>query len=534
MAHSKLSKTFKLPGFIGNALFHDDKVQRLLHDFQVRQIELELQNRKLQEACIEMEASRNRYAGLYDFAPVAYITLDDKKTIREVNLTAAAMLGMERTELLGITFGSLVNKSDLNILRKHLSNCQRSDGTQTSEEITLALKDGRSMAVELHSVGMWDADRELWGYRTVLVNTSTGKQIREEMQESSEEYYRILSEWISDFVFSFRIDPGGAVTLEWITEAFSRITGFTHQTLNTNGAWQQLVHPDDWSLLELLFQSLLENRPDKSEFRIITKNGKECWLWVYGFPVWSEREKRVIRIFGAAQDITGRRREKMQLKTALEEKELLLKEIHHRVKNNLNIISSLIELQMHQIKYKKTTETLREMQNRIGTMSLIHENLYKEENISRIDFCIYAKNLASNLIEAYRQPNSNQIALKIDFQHQFLEIETAIPCGLIINELVSNSIKYAFPPAVTCSLENTLPEIRISFYETDDKRSYILGVSDNGIGLPKNLENRKCSTFGLKLVALLVRQLEGQLEIEHREGISFKITFPRRDYSRRL
>lgn len=532
MAHSKLIKVFKLPELIRNNFSHEDRVQRLLNDFQARQVELELQNQRLQEICLEMEASRDHFANLYDFAPVAYITLDDKMTILDINLTAASLLRMERSELLSKTFGSLVSKSDLNILRRHFARCQRTDGTQSSE-ITLVLKDGRSLAVELHSIRVWEVEQQMMVYRTVITDTNKDKEARE-MLRRSEEYYRILSEWISDFVFSFRVEPNGKAAVEWITEAFSRITGITHKTLNTDSAWKKLIHPDDWHLVELLYQSLLENRPDKSEFRIITKNGKECWLWVYGFPVWSEREKRVIRIFGAAQDITGRRREKMQLKTALEEKELLLKEIHHRVKNNLNIISSLIELQMHQIKYKKTTETLREMQNRIGTMSLIHENLYKEENISRIDFCIYAKNLASNLIEAYRQPNSNQIALKIDFQHQFLEIETAIPCGLIINELVSNSIKYAFPPAVTCSLEKTLPEIRISLYETDDKRSYILGVSDNGIGLPKNLENRKGSTFGLKLVALLVRQLEGQLEIEHREGISFKITFPRRDYSRRL
>jgi len=215
-------------------------------------------------------------------------------------------------------------------------------------------------------------------------------------------------------------------------------------------------------------------------------------------------------------DVTERKQGEEVLKASLEEKEMLLKEIHHRVKNNLQVMSSLINLQLRNITDEKDSQTLKEIQNRIQSIAIIHEKLHQSEDMVRIDFSEYIKSLAAYLYQTYRVVSA-AITLKINVDDIFLDIGTAIPCGLIINELVSNALKYAFT-------EGMKGEIRIDFHSDTDNQ-LTLTVSDNGVGFPQDLDFQKTKSLGLRLVVMLTEQLDGTIKLDRSDGTKFEITF---------
>lgn len=207
------------------------------------------------------------------------------------------------------------------------------------------------------------------------------------------------------------------------------------------------------------------------------------------------------------------------LEVALKEKEVLLSEIHHRVKNNMEIVSSLLELQSADLVDERALQLLRSSQNRIRSMALIHETLYQSEDLARVDFGDYLRTLVADLYNLYGV-SPDAIEVKIDVDHILLGIDSAIPTGLIINELVSNSLKHAFPAG-------RRGEINIAF-RLDDDSQYRLTVGDNGIGFPKSLDFRNTKSLGLKLVNALTAQLKGRIEVDRSGGTAFKITFEAR------
>ena len=217
---------------------------------------------------------------------------------------------------------------------------------------------------------------------------------------------------------------------------------------------------------------------------------------------------------GSSTDITVRKQVENKLKSSLKEKEVLLKEIHHRVKNNLQIISSLLRLQSGYIKDKQALEIFKDSQNRVRAMALIHENLYQTNNLEKIEFSEYIRKLTNNLIRCY---NITNIKISSNIEKLNLKIDTAIPCGLIINELISNSMKHAF----TNSEEG---EIYVEFI-TLQTGKYSLSVSDNGVGVRENIDSLKKQSLGLELVWNLVEQLEGTIVYNSKLGTSFRITF---------
>lgn len=228
-----------------------------------------------------------------------------------------------------------------------------------------------------------------------------------------------------------------------------------------------------------------------------------------------------------ALDLSERKQAENQLKASLHEKEVLLKEIHHRVKNNMQVICSLLNLQCASISDPKTLELLQEGQNRVASMALVHEQLYESEDLARIDFADYIQNLAANLLSSY-DVSSDAIALKINVDNVLLSVDAAIPCGLMINELVSNSLKYAFPLIPQGGLRvspGNQGEIRIDFHAENDNHLH-LTVSDNGIGFPQHLDFQNTETLGLQLVTALTSQLSGTIKLERNMGTKFKITFP--------
>ena len=223
----------------------------------------------------------------------------------------------------------------------------------------------------------------------------------------------------------------------------------------------------------------------------------------------SERTKEL------KQEVQVRKEAESKLIISLKEKEVLLKEIHHRVKNNLQVVSSLLYLQSKKTSHYQTLEMLNESQNRIKSMALIHEKLYQSKDIGRIDFSEYVESLISHLSRSYGS-HLKTVTVEVNINSVFLSIDKAIPCGLIINELVSNCMKYAFP-------DKREGEIQIEMKAQNGNVN--MGIYDNGIGFPKDLDINKTETLGLQLVNALTAQLGGNIILDRDTGTRFTILF---------
>jgi two-component sensor histidine kinase len=205
-----------------------------------------------------------------------------------------------------------------------------------------------------------------------------------------------------------------------------------------------------------------------------------------------------------------------QIKRALKEKEVLLKEIHHRVKNNMQVIASLLRLQSRHIKNKEAQALFKNCQSRVNSMALVHEKLYQSPDMSRIDFNEYIQSLTVQLFDLYNV-HPAAIKLKTRINDVSLDVNTATPCGLILNELVSNSLKHAFP-------EGTRGEVNIVMHPVNENEVELI-VSDTGIGFPESLDFRNTESLGMHLVIVLVEQLGGTIELDRSGGTAFTIRF---------
>ncbi|MDO9045655.1 MAG: CHASE4 domain-containing protein [Methanobacteriaceae archaeon] len=224
-------------------------------------------------------------------------------------------------------------------------------------------------------------------------------------------------------------------------------------------------------------------------------------------------------------DITEHKKTGNKIRESLKEKEILLREIHHRVKNNLQIISVLLSLQSEEIDDPEILEKYKESENRIHSMALIHEKMYQSNDLSSIDFTDYVKNLIADITYAYGF-DSSSLDITMDLNNYNMSIETVMPLGLIINELVSNSLKYAFQNKSSKKINIILEKL--------DNDQFKLEISDNGIGFPENIDFKNTSSLGLQLVNELVQQIDGQIEVFNKKGTNFIINFQEPEYKKRI
>lgn len=230
-----------------------------------------------------------------------------------------------------------------------------------------------------------------------------------------------------------------------------------------------------------------------------------------------EEEKEILKFVSDQIAMTvHRKKTEAQIRASLEEKDVLLKEIHHRVKNNMQVISSLLNLQSRHINDPNVLEMFKESQRRIRSMALIHERLYQSSDLSRIEFSQYLLNLATHLFQSCKV-DSNRIRLTMDAEEVFLNINTAIPCGLIVNELVSNALKHGFP-------DGRSGEVAVELHNIEGD-GYMLRVRDDGVGFPEGLDFRRTETLGMQIIVTLVSQIEGRLELQRQGGTTFTLEF---------
>jgi PAS domain S-box-containing protein len=229
-----------------------------------------------------------------------------------------------------------------------------------------------------------------------------------------------------------------------------------------------------------------------------------------------DENNEVIKLVHVVRDITESKRSEALIRSSLLEKEILLKEIHHRVKNNLQVVASMLHLQSGYIKDSEARNLCEESQKRIESMALLHERLYRAKDLARIDFREYVADLVENLL-TLNTDKASRIEMKLDIEGVMLDVNNSIPCGLIINELLSNALAHAFP-------DGRKGKIDLSMHSNSDNRIR-LSVSDNGIGFPEDLDFRNTASLGMQLVNSLVLQLGGLIELDRSEGTAFRIEF---------
>jgi PAS domain S-box-containing protein len=280
-------------------------------------------------------------------------------------------------------------------------------------------------------------------------------------------------------------------------------------------AFLSAIHPEDREMVNTAYTNSLATRvPYDITHRLLMPDGRIKYVHEQCETVFDESGK-ALRSMGTVQDITERKRAAERIERSLAEKEVLLKEIHHRVKNNMQVVSSLLMLQSRHIKDDTIRAIFNESRSRIHSMSLIHEKLYGSEDLAHIDFSEYVGVLVKELGSIYNRPD---VAFSVDMPGIFLDINTGIPCGLIINELVSNSLKHAFP-------EGGKGKIIVGLRDDREGR-YVLTVEDDGAGFPADLDFRDTSSLGMQLVTTLTTQIKGTIELSTGHGTTFTITFP--------
>lgn len=295
------------------------------------------------------------------------------------------------------------------------------------------------------------------------------------------------------------------------------MTGYTRDELLGRSA--RMLYPSDEEydyVGKEKYRQIAERETGTVETRWQRKDGDNINIILSSTPLdMHDLSKGVTFI---ALDISERTRVKQELLNSLKEKEILLREVHHRVKNNLQVISSLITLQSEHIHDRASLELMEECQNRIKAMALVHQELYRTKDFSSLDFSGYVTGLAQSLYESYAD-DRERISLDIEVENINLDLDQALPCGMIINELVSNSLKHAFP-------DSRNGTIRVQVRKSG-RHGVIVSVSDNGAGLPEGLDPRGTETLGLQLVCLFAEQLRGSIEVEREHGTTFRVSFQR-------
>ncbi|MHB8055822.1 MAG: sensor histidine kinase, partial [Candidatus Aminicenantales bacterium] len=346
-------------------------------------------------------------------------------------------------------------------------------------------------------------------YEGTVEDITERKQAELELQASEMKYRRIFDRNLEGI---FQVSLDGRILAA--NDAMIRMFGYISlKELQTTMVHDRYTDPVERAKIveglklegESLNREVLLKRKDGTTFHALTSS-----------TLVHDETGRIDYIEGTVVDISDLVQSKAALQSTLREKETLLKEIHHRVKNNMQVVSSLLSLQSQYLRDPEAITAFKDSQNRIRSMAMIHESLYRSDSLSRIDFAAYIRNLAQALIGSQAK-YPGRIELRMNIEPVNFDLKTAIPLGLIINELVSNALKYAFPMdrkgTITIGLQ----------HQTNDE--FLLSVKDDGVGLPEDMEIGQSKSMGLQLVETLTGQLDGRIQLGPPPGADLRISF---------
>ena len=502
-------------------------VTPVIEDRMMYGVARDVTERKQEEAAL-LKAGALQNA-IFNSANFSSIATDAKGVIQIFNVGAERMLGYMAADVMNkITPADISDPLEVIARARALSVeletpitpgfealvFKASRGIEDIYELTYIRKDGSRFPAIVSVTALRDAQDAIIGYLLIGTDNTARKQIEAEQKKLDQRlrdqqfYTRSLIESNIDAIMT--TDSSGIITD--VNKQMEALTGCTRDELIGAPFKNYFTDPERAEAgIKLV---LSEKKVTDYELTARSRDGKETVV-SYNATTFYDRDRTLQGVFAAARDVTERKIANDKLKEALNEKEMLLKEVYHRVKNNLQVVSSLINLQARNVKNEATAELLKQSADRIKAMALLHEKLYQSKDLARIDFNAYIHSLADHLLFGYGV-HSDKIRVNIRIDDIFLDVDTAIPCGLIINELLSNALEHAFP-------DNRHGEIGITF--TQDQGEFILVISDNGVGFPADLDYKKSASLGLQLVATLTNQLNGHMTLDRKDGSTFTISF---------
>lgn len=474
------------------------------------QAQCELEERTRSQAALE--ASERKFREMLENMRLFAVTLDLEGRVTFCNDFGLQLVGMEREAVLGCDWFQTFIPSEIRDEMRAAFLMNFSTGRFPAHfENEILTADGTTRAlIAWNNMVVRDTDRHNIGISSIGEDITARRQAERALQ-ASEAWLRSFVDSMDDIIFSLDTEQRHtALYGQWVehlgmsperllghtaSEIFGPEAAHVHEVANTQVLATGVSMTYDWRVNNTHFQTTLS-------------------------PLRGS-EGEIVGLVGVGRDITALKNYQMQLQTALDEKTLLLSEIHHRIKNNLQVILGLLELQFATVEDEGTQQMLQESQNRIKAIALIHEQLYQTPGESQVNTRLYIQSLTRYLTQTYNAM-VHGIVMEQNIDDLELNIDLAIPCALIISELISNALKYAFPPAWE-SPDSRPPTVHVTLQHAIDRVR--LEVADNGIGLPETVDAETSSGLGLRLIKMLARQIDGELSMAHDGGTCIAVTF---------
>jgi len=489
-----------------------------------------------------LRESEEKYRTVVNSANDGIAIIQDR-VIQFANPRLAEMAGYTQEEITGRPFTDFLRREELQGVQGFYAGRMNGRDVPSKYELLLHKKNGDGLFVEVNSSVVPYRNRPAV---LIIIRDTTERKRTEKLKESifriSEaaisldsmgELFRSIHQVISDlmpagnFYIALYDQSTDLLSFPYFVDEFDLPPGpkkpgrgLTEYVLRTGKPL--LASPEVFAELERRGEVKSMGAPSIDWLGVpLNIDGHTIGVLVvqtYGEGVrYGEEEKNILKFVSDQVAMTVHRKKvEAQIKAQLQEKDVLLKEVHHRVKNNMQVISSLLNLQSRRVKDPAVFEMFKESQRRIRSMALIHERLYQSSDLSRIEFSQYLRNLTTHLFHSY-QVDASRVQLKLEAEEVHLNINTAIPCGLIVNELVSNALKHGFPEGRKGELE-----IGLSAVPED---GYVLKIKNDGVGFPEGLDFRKTETLGMQIINTLVEQIGGRLELSREKGTAFRLEF---------
>ncbi len=472
------------------------------------------ERRRAEEALRESE---EKYKTLANNIPDTIYSLDNTGTITAVNAEALKLFGYGPEEIIGKQFSQIIHPEDRAMaLNSYLQAIRERREYTRGLEFRINDRDGGVHWVELHSHMRFNTNNTLLGEEGVLRDITDRKRAESALKESQERLQGIFEASQAGILV---VNPDGLISL--VNRRMAEMFGCSVEEL-TGTRYMDRIHESDRGIATETFDSLIRGSDTiyQAERHYLRFDGSDFWGYVSSKRLEKE-DGSTLALLGVIADITDQKKAAEKIRRSLAEKEVLLRELHHRVKNNYQIIVSLLNLQARGIADMEARRQLNEARDRIRSMSLIHEKLMQSQDIAHIDFLSYITSIANELYAGY-MGSAGRITLRIEGEKIRLSIEQAIPCGLIANELLTNSFKYAFPPDCTGK-----GEIRLAIHEMEEEMIEIV-IADNGIGIPDAIHFETTTSLGLSLVQMLTKQAGGTVDLDRKGGTVFRIRLKKR------